>query len=236
MPTDEYKKVIGGFRVLKDLKAGAGSQGTVYQAICEVSRFPSVAVGDVVALKVMAVQDDDGEAYARLERRTAELVALEHPNVVKYHGCFCEKGPFNDVHVIVLEYVEGRSLKELLAESPCGLGADEAMRIAFGLIDGLSYMSARGIVHRDIKPANVIVRPDGTPKLIDFEVAHRVEGTATVGGSNMIGTFDYMAPDFTDATFRGDVRSDIFSLGVCLHEMLTGRTPSGASAAAYSAR
>ena len=225
MSADETRKVIGGFRVLKDLKAGAGSQGTVYQAVCEVPRFPSVAVGDVVALKVMAVQDDDGKAYARLERRTADLVALEHPNVVKYYGCFCEKGPFNDVHVIVLEFVEGRSLKELLSESPCGLGADEALRIAFGLIDGLSYTSARGIVHRDIKPANVIVHPDGTPKLIDFEVAHRVEGTATVGGNNMIGTFDYMAPDFTDTEFRGDVRSDIFSLGVCLHELLTGRTP-----------
>jgi len=225
MPTDGSRKIIGGFRVLKDLKAGAGSQGTVYKAVCEDSRFPSVSAGDVVALKVMAVQDEDGEAYARLERRTAKLVALDHPNIVKYHGCFCEKGPFNDVHVIVLEFVEGRSLKELLSESPCGIGADEAMRIALGLIDGLSYTSARGIVHRDIKPANVIVRPDGTPKLIDFEVAHRVEGTATVGGSNMIGTFDYMAPDFTDDSFRGDVRSDIFSMGVCLHEMLTGRTP-----------
>ena len=225
MSADESRKIIGGFRVLKDLKAGAGSQGTVYQAVCEVSQFPSVAVGDVVALKVMAVQDDDGEAYARLERRTAELVALEHPNVVKYHGCFCEKGPFNDVHVIVIEYVEGRSLKELLSESPCGLGTDEAMRIAFGMVDGLAYTSGRGIVHRDVKPANVIVSTDGTPKLIDFEVAHRVDGTATVGGSNMIGTFDYMAPDFTDAAFRGDVRSDVFSMGVCLHEMLTGRTP-----------
>ena len=225
MSADESRTLIGGFRVLKDLKAGAGSQGTVYQAVCQVPRFPSVAVGDVVALKVMAVQDDDGKAYARLERRTAELVSLEHPNVVKYHGCFCEKGPFNDVHVIVLEFVEGRSLKDMLSESPCGLGVDEALRIAFGLIDGLSYTSARGIVHRDIKPANVIVRPDGTPKLIDFEVAHRVEGTATVGGNNMIGTFDYMAPDFTDTEFRGDVRSDIFSMGVCLHELLTGRTP-----------
>ena len=225
MPADGSRKVIGGFRVLKDLKAGAGSQGTVYKAVCEDSRFPSVSAGDIVALKVMAVQDDDGEAYARLERRTAKLVALDHPNIVKYHGCFCEKGPFNDIHVIVLEFVEGRSLKELLSESPCGLCADEAMRIAFGLIEGLSYTSARGIVHRDIKPANVIVRPDGTPKLIDFEVAHRVDGTVIAGGSNMIGTFDYMAPDFTDDSFRGDVRSDVFSMGVCLHEMLTGRTP-----------
>lgn len=225
MADDGSNKVIGGFRVLKDLKAGAGSQGTVYKAVCEVARFPTVAIGDVVALKVMAVQDDDGSEFARLESRTAELVALDHPNIVKYHGCFREKGPFNDVHVIVLEYVEGNSLKDMLSASPCGLGVDEAMRIALGLVDGLVYTSAHGIVHRDIKPANVIVRPDGTPKLIDFEVAHRVEGAATVGGSNMIGTFDYMAPDFTDSEFRGDVKSDVFSLGVCLHEMLTGRTP-----------
>lgn len=218
-------KVIGGFRVLKDLKAGVGSQGTVYQAVCEVPCFPSLAVGDIVALKVMAVQDDDGEAFARLEKRTSELVALDHPNVVKYHGCFREQGPFNDVHVIVLEFVDGRSLKAMLEDAPCGLGTEETMHITRGLVDALAYTSSRGIVHRDIKPANIIVRPDGSPKLIDFEVSRRTDGTMTTGGSNMIGTFDYMAPDFTEAEFRGDVTSDVFSMGVCFHEMLTGRTP-----------
>lgn len=225
MAADDTFKMIGGFRILRDLKAGAGSQGTVYQAVCEESRFPTVTVGDIVALKVMAVQDDDGEEFARLEKRTADLAQLDHPNVVKYHGCFRESGPFNDVHVIVLEFVEGESLRDRLSASPCGLGVDEAMRIALGLIDGLVYTSSLGLVHRDIKPGNVIVQPDGTPKLIDFEVARQEGSAATVGGGNMIGTFDYMAPDFTEADFRGDVLSDVFSMGVVLHEMLTGRTP-----------
>ena len=221
----EDQRAICGFRISADLKPLSGGEGTVFKAVCEEPRVPGVRVGDVVAIKVMTVQDDDGSRYAKLESRVAELVGINHPNVVRYYGCLRERGPFNDVHVVVEEFVEGRSLKDLIAESRFGLDADDVVRLAAGLAAALDCVTARGIVHRDVKPANVIVTPGGVPKLIDFGVARRENaGGATVGG-NMIGTFDYMAPEFAQPDFRGDVGSDVFSFGVLVHEMLAGRTP-----------
>ena len=214
---------LGCFRILSDLKTGAGSQGAVYKAVCEREGFEGVSPGTVVALKVMLAQDG-ADRYARLRSRTAELKALDHPNVVRYYGCFSECGTFSELHVVVLEFLEGASLKDLLAGSPRGLDADEALRIAGQALDGLRYLSDHGLVHRDIKPGNVFVCSDGRVKLIDFEVARREDSAATTVGG-MIGTFDYMAPEFVNPDFRGDEASDIFSFAVTLHEMLTGRTP-----------
>ena len=216
---------FGCFRVLTDLKSGVGSQGTVYKAVCERDGFEGVAVGTVVALKVMPVQDDDRRQFARLKTRTDELVGLAHPGVVKYLGCFSESGSFSDVHVLVLEWLEGESLKDRLLRNPHGIDADEALRIGEKTLAALVYISSRGMVHRDIKPGNIFLCRDGGVKLIDFEVARPSGRGMTNASTSIIGTFDYMAPDFTNQNFSGDERSDVFSLGVCLHEMLTGRTP-----------
>ena len=80
-------KIIGGFKVLQEIQAGSGSQGTVYKAVCEVDKFGFVAPGTVVALKVMAVQDDRKQHWKKLEKRTAELCRLNHPNVFLNRGC-----------------------------------------------------------------------------------------------------------------------------------------------------
>lgn len=216
---------LGCFRVLTDLKSGVGSQGSVYKAVCEKEGFAGVAVGTVVALKVMPVQDDDKSLFARLQSRTEELMGLSHPGIVRYLGCFSEPGPFNDVHVLVLEWLEGESLKDRLLRNPQGIDADETLWIGEKTLAALAYISSKGMVHRDIKPGNIFLCEDGGVKLIDFEVARPVGSGMTNAGTNMIGTFDYMAPDFTNPEFRGDEQSDIFSLGVCLHEMFTGRTP-----------
>ena len=221
----EDQRTICGFRISADLKPLSGGEGTVFKAVCEEPRVPGVRVGDIVAIKVMTVQDDDGSRYAKLESRVAELVGIDHPNVVRYYGCLRERGPFNDVHLVVEEFVEGRSLKDLIVESRFGLDADDVIRLADGLASALDCVTARGIVHRDVKPANVIVTPEGVPKLIDFGVARRENAGGTTVGGNMIGTFDYMAPEFAQPDFRGDVGSDVFSFGVLVHEMLTGRTP-----------
>lgn len=216
---------LGCFRVLTDLKSGVGSQGSVYKAVCEKEGFAGVAVGTVVALKVMPVQDDDKSLFARLRSRTEDLMGLSHPGIVRYLGCFSEPGPFNDVHVLVLEWLEGESLKDRLLRNPQGIDADETLRIGEKTLAALAYISSKGMVHRDIKPGNIFLCEDGGVKLIDFEVARPVGSGMTNAGTNMIGTFDYMAPDFTNPEFRGDEQSDIFSLGVCIHEMFTGRTP-----------
>ena len=218
-------KVIGGFRILQELQVGAGSQGTVYKAVCEEPREGIAAVGDVVALKVMAVQDDGQNLWRRLSKRTGELVRLEHPNVVKYKGCFIEPGTFADLHVVVQEFLDGETLKECLARNGGGLDVDRGLDIIKASLDALIYISGCGIVHRDIKPGNIFLCRDGSVKLIDFEIARQEGGTVTTAAGNIRGSFDYMAPDFIQATFHGDIQSDVFSMGVVMHEVLTGKTP-----------
>ena len=222
---ESSKKVIGGFRILQEIQAGSGAQGTVYKAVCEDESKGITAKGTVVALKVMAVQDEDKSQWRKLEKRTRELSGLKHPNVVRYYGCFSEPGLFNDVHVVVQEFLQGVTLKDKLVHYPSGLDVDEALRIADASLAALIYTAGRGIVHRDIKPGNIFLCDNGDVKLIDFEIAKQVGGTTTSSASNIRGSFDYMAPDFTDAEFHGDVKSDVFSMGVVLHELLSGKTP-----------
>ena len=218
-------KIIGGFRVLQEIQAGSGSQGTVYKAVCEVDKFGLVTPGTVVALKVMAVQDDGKQQWKKLEKRTAELSRLNHPNVVRYYGCFSESGLFNDVHVVVQEFLDGETLKECLVKCRSGLDVDLGLKIADAALAGLEYISRCGIVHRDVKPGNIFVCVNGAVKLIDFEIAKQRGGTTTSTAGNIRGSFDYMAPDFTDAEFHGDEKSDVFSMGVVVHEILVGKTP-----------
>ena len=215
---------IGGFRVEQTLQAGSGSQGTVYKAVCMEACEGIADAGDVVALKVMIAQGDAQNTWRRLEKRTAELAGLKHENVVRYRGCFAVKGDFSDTYVVVQDFLEGETLKERLARSPCGMDADQALDVLKQALSGLDYVSRSGMVHRDIKPGNIFLCRDGKVKLIDFEIAHREGGTSTTG-INAQGTFDYMAPDFLDQSFRGDIRSDVFSMGVVMHEMLSGRKP-----------
>ncbi|MBE6395414.1 MAG: hypothetical protein E7046_00210 [Lentisphaerae bacterium] len=218
-------KIIGGFRVLQEIQAGSGSQGTVYKAVCEVDKFGFVTPGTVVALKVMAVQDDGKQQWKKLEKRTAELSRLNHPNVVRYYGCFSESGLFNDVHVVVQEFLDGETLKERLVKCRSGLDVDLGLKVADAALAGLEYISRCGIVHRDVKPGNIFVCANGAVKLIDFEIAKQRGGTTTSTAGNIRGSFDYMAPDFTDAEFHGDEKSDVFSMGVVVHEILVGKTP-----------
>ena len=219
-------QTIGGFRILDALHSGEGSQGAVYRAVCEEARFSGVQAGASVALKVMPAPDEDSSHWLKLERRTGELVRIDHPNVVKYYGCFAVNDVFHDLLVVVEEFLEGESLKDRLARAPTGLDADEALRIVREALAGLECLALRGIIHRDVKPGNIFLCADKSVKLIDFEVARHGEGAATTSASgNFKGTFDYMAPEFASPDFQGDVQSDVFSMGVVLHEALTGKMP-----------
>lgn len=220
---------IGGFRVLSEIKSGSGSQGTVYRAVCEEPPFDGLSIGAEVALKVMAVASDDHSRWEKLSRRTDRLVRLSHDNIVRYYGCFSVSDVFNELHVVVQEYLPGRTLKDELQRSPRGMDVDRALGIVDAATAGLAYANEHGFVHRDVKPGNIFLCDDGAVKVIDFEIARMTGGTATASSGNPCGSFDYMAPDFTDAAFAGDACSDVFSLGVVLHEALTGRVPYAAS-------
>ena len=223
--TARGERRLGGFRILSPIKDGKGSQGSVYRAVCERETVPGIAVGEIVALKAMIVRDEGVERFVRIKKRTDLLAGIDHANVVRYRGCFVENDPFNPVVVVVMELLEGQTLKERLEENPGGLDADEAIRIADGALAGLEAAAAAGLVHRDIKPANIFICANGAVKLIDFEISRKEGGTVSTASGRFAGTFDYMAPEFADPGFRGDARSDVFSMGVVLHEALTGDVP-----------
>lgn len=215
--------IIGGFQRLKEI--GAGAQAKVWKAKCVEDVHGIVSRGAIVALKIKNVQSSDSdEQFERLKRRVDELKAMKDPNVVRYLGCFRDRSAELDRHVIVQEYLEGETLKERLSKLRLGLDVDEGLRIVREAASGLSYTSGLKIFHRDIKPGNIFLCEDGSVKLIDFGVAKQ-DGETVDGASNFRGTFDYMAPDFMSSTFSGDHQSDIFSLGVVLHEIISGKLP-----------
>ena len=225
---------FGAFEAL-ELLVGKGGQGRLFAARClEDGVFEGLHAGDEVVLKAMPVRADDPEkAYRRLTRRTTALVEARHPGIVRYYGCFeTEGGGIDDaMHVVVMELLHGETLEERLKREPLGLDGAEGLAIVRTCLEALVHAASFGIVHRDIKPSNVFLCEDGGVKLIDFEVARQATGAQTTTESGaMQGTFDYMAPDFhpnfrPDPKFRGDQCSDVFSLAVTLHEMLTGRRP-----------
>ncbi|MBN2345342.1 MAG: serine/threonine protein kinase [Candidatus Aminicenantes bacterium] len=188
-----------------------------------------------VALKFLPrALTNDADARMRFEREAQAAAALNHPNIVTIH----EIGEHEDQVYIAMEYVEGQTLKELIAVGPLGedlmgrppstvhrLPIPQVIDIASQIASGLAAAHAKGIIHRDIKPANIFVASSGAVKILDFGLAKLVgsQVTLTKNGSTL-GTVAYMSPE--QGLGRAvDQRTDIWSLGVMLYEMLGGRLP-----------
>ena len=203
-------------------KLGEGGMGVVYKAHdSRLKRF--------VALKVLPpekVTDPDRKQRFVEEARSAS--ALNHPNIVTVHDIDESGG----VDFIAMEYVEGKTLNELIGRK--GLKLNEALKYAIQIADALAKAHAAGIVHRDLKPGNVMVTAEGRVKVLDFGLAKLTE-TAPVGPKDstltekpstelglIVGTASYMSPEQAEGK-KVDARSDIFSFGSVLYEMLTGR-------------
>jgi Tol biopolymer transport system component/predicted Ser/Thr protein kinase len=214
---------LGPYEILAAI--GAGGMGEVYRA-------RDTRLGREVALKVLPTdQAGDEERRARLVKEARAASALNHPNIVTIHEIDRE----NEVDFIVMEYVQGRTLDALIPRQ--GLRVGEALRIAIPLADALSAAHGAGIVHRDLKPANVMVTPDGLVKVLDFGLAKltqaglpfsgagegtTIEARAVTQPGTVAGTLGYMAPEQASGG-TVDARSDIFSFGTLLYEMVTGR-------------
>jgi WD40 repeat protein/tetratricopeptide (TPR) repeat protein len=202
---------VPGYEVLDEL--GRGGMGVVYKA-------RQVRLGRVVALKVLLAGAHAGEQDLARFRAEAEAVArLQHPNVVQIH----EVGEEGGHPYLALEYVDGGSLAARLHGTP--LPAREAAQLTEALARAVHAAHEKGVVHRDLKPANVLLTADGTPKVVDFGLARRLDGaTLHTQTGAVLGTPDFMAPEQAEGKAAGPA-ADVHALGALLYQMLTGRPP-----------
>lgn len=207
---------IPGYQIQKQM--GQGGMATVYLAVQE-------SFGRPVALKIMSDQLGADDVWTQRFMHEARVVAqLSHSNIVPVFDVGSHGGRF----YISMELLKGGKLDEKMQY---GLPAAEAIRIACGVAAGLDYAGSKGFVHRDIKPDNIMFRDDGTPVILDFGIAKQKDGDSKMTKTGtIVGTTGYMSPEQAMGQ-ELDERSDIYSLGIMLYELLTGRVPFHADSA-----
>ncbi|MBN1918206.1 MAG: Flp pilus assembly complex ATPase component TadA [Verrucomicrobia bacterium] len=208
--TIEGRRQLGKYRVVREL--GRGGMALVYLV-------EDTELGRLVALKVLPPTMVDHATVARFHREGQAQMKLEHANIVAVYEC----GSANGVHFIAMEYVEGRTLRSLVRRSG-RLTPDRALDVAAQVCQALEYAHAMGCIHRDIKSANVMVTESGQVKLMDFGLVQVTGQTVLTRTGSVMGTPEYMSPEQIGGELV-DHRSDIYSLGVVLYEMLTGELP-----------
>jgi serine/threonine-protein kinase len=207
--------VLGRYRLEREL--GRGAMGTVYLA-----RDPTI--GRKVAVKTLPIMEayegrEQAEVAARFFKEAEAVGRLDHPNIVSVH----DAGKEHDLAYIAMDYVPGESLDAWTGKSEL-LPVWEVLEIAAQVADALAYAHDRKVVHRDVKPANIIYdRDSGVAKITDFGVARILDTSRTRSGT-VLGTPSYMSPEQV-AGKKADGRSDLFSLGTTLYQLLTGSLP-----------
>jgi serine/threonine-protein kinase len=211
---------LGHYRLLE--KLGQGGQATAFRA-------EDLRLGRPVVIKALRPELAVTEAARkRFEREACLCSALEHPNI----SALYDIGEDGGVRYLVMQYVAGATLERVIAGRP--LGTQNALSLAIQIADALAVAHAHGIVHRDVKPSNVIVTPEGQAKVLDFGLAKMIGGDSAPGVPSAnpsdtqvgvpYGTLGYGSPEQASGA-AVDHRTDIFSLGVVIYEMVTGRRP-----------
>lgn len=206
------RNTIGGrYEVLRHI--GQGGMADVFLASDNI-------LNRKVAIKILRTDSSaDAISVLRFEREAQAATALAHPNIVEIY----DVGEYKGHHYIVMEYVAGKTLKQVIKERG-PLLIDEAIDIMKQLTSAVAEAHSRGIIHRDIKPQNVIVKADGSVKILDFGIAMAKGSVQLTQANNVMGSVHYLAPELA----KGDVasaQSDIYALGIVLYEMLTKDVP-----------
>ncbi len=199
------------YEILEEV--GKGGMAYVYKARCKL-------LNRIVAIKVL--RDDlegDSEFLKRFNTEATAAANLTHPNIVSIY----DVGVHDDRHYIVMEYVEGISLKQYIAKN-APIDIKNALSIAYQITDALQSAHEKGIVHRDIKPHNIIIDKGMRVKVADFGIARATSGSTMTATDNILGSVHYISPEQARGGYV-DCKSDLYSLGVVLYEMITGKLP-----------
>ena len=202
----------GRYKVAK--KLGEGGKGIVYKA-------EDTRLGRTVAIKVIKGEGLDHESFARFEQEAKATAGLSHPNIVAIYDI----GQEGESHYLILEFVDGPNLSGFIRSQP-GARCDAAIALRIGsqVCQALEYAHSHSILNRDIKPENIMITSTGLPKLMDFGLARALGGPNLTQRGVIVGTPAYLPPEQALGK-HSDARSDLYSLGCVLYEMVTGRLP-----------
>jgi serine/threonine-protein kinase len=205
---------LGPFQI--ETKLGQGAMGVVYKATFEPT-------GQPVAIKVVhQEQVARGRSMDRFERESDILKQFRHPNIVQHIGVGYSRS--RDLSYYAMEYVPGPTLEQVLHERGA-LPWTEVIELGAQICEALQYAHERGVVHRDLKPSNLLITGSGVLKLTDFGIAKDLDRTALTATGRTLGTAAYMAPEQIRGTPEVSHKTDLYSLGCVLYQMLTGETP-----------
>ena len=213
-PTEELttgSTFAGRYQIIEEL--GKGGMGKVYKAL-------DTDLKEKVAIKLINPEVAvDKKTIERFRNELKFARKIRHKNVCQMYDLNREEG----THYITMEYVHGEDLKRLIRKMG-QMSAGQVISIAMQVCEGMAEAHRLGVVHRDLKPQNIMVDEEGNARIMDFGIARSVKGKGITGAGVMIGTPEYMSPEQVEGK-ESDQRSDIYSLGVILYEMVTGRVP-----------
>lgn len=203
--------LLNRYELLENI--GEGGMGTVYKAKCHLlNRF--------VAVKILKAElSNDEEFVARFKREATSIARLSHPNIVNVH----DVGTENNINFIVMEYINGKTLKQVIKENG-RLSSEKTLDIALQTAKALQCAHINNIIHRDIKPDNIMITKDNMVKVMDFGIAKVADSRTVTNSSKIMGSVHYFSPEQAKGNFV-DCRTDIYSLGIVMYEMVTGRVP-----------
>jgi serine/threonine protein kinase len=194
-------------------KIGGGGMSNVYKAKCNV-------LNRYVAIKILRDElTQDSEFVEKFKQESLSAASLTHPNIVNIY----DTGIEDDIYYIVMEYVKGETLKNYIKRMT-RLSEEEAVKISRQVAEALRHAHLNNIVHRDIKPHNILLTEDGTAKVTDFGIARASTSSTINNTSNVIGSVHYFSPEQARGGYV-DEKSDIYSLGIVMYEMVTGTLP-----------